>query len=467
MPSPGLDSYKSVEMRTKSILRGMAIVAAIFLMAFSASAQYQRKVDYSDLDDSETTAALKAHVATISAAVMEGRAAGSEGERMTAEYLTKTLKDYGVDIISGEDGDKFGVRQDNGDTLTSRNVIGFIQGSDPKLRDKYIVIGARMDNLGLGSMTVDGRKVDKVYYGANGNASGLAMLLELARKLKTNNLLLRRSVLIVGFGASGKTFAGSWYFLNRSFSEAKDIDAMVNLDMLGTGYSGFYAYTASNTDMNAIVETVSNTLQPIRPELTTQEPYPSDHRSFYAGEVPSVFFTTGKYPEHDTERDTQSIIDFDTMEKELEYIYDFSVAIVNSAKPSFRPSGPVKTTGRAIPYYDCDVPPTFFGHSDPRYFLTKWVYNYVKYPKDAVRDGIQGRVQVSFIISEKGKVQDVKVIKGADYLLDNEAVRVIAASPDWKPAKMDGKNVKSEMTLTVEFKLTDKKGSFGFKRHDN
>ena len=48
-------------------------------------------------------------------------------------------------------------------------------------RDNYIVIGARMDNLGTGVMTVDGEKVDKIYYGANGNASGIGMMLELAR----------------------------------------------------------------------------------------------------------------------------------------------------------------------------------------------------------------------------------------------------------------------------------------------
>lgn len=454
----------------KKTIRFFATFCILFLGMFTSSAQYRPDV-LADLNDSETVRSFKKHVATVSASVMEGRKAGSEGEKMTAEYLTEVLKGYGLDVLTGVAGDVFGLKQDNGDTLTSRNVCAFIHGGDKSLRDRYIVIGARMDNLGTGTMTVDGEKVEKIYYGANGNASGLAMLLELARMLQTNRQLLRRSVLLIGFGASGQTCAGSWYFLNRSFSDAANIDAMINLDMVGLGSKGFYAYTSSNADMNYLVETLSRELQPIKPELTGQEPYPSDHRTFYAKEIPSIFFTTGQYPEHGTERDTQSILDFETMERELEYVYNYSVALINGQKPLFNPSDmPGLTVGGrgAVPYYECDVRPAFLGSPDPRVFLRKWVYTYMKYPKEAVRNGIQGKVLVDFVINEDGKVQDVKVLKGADPLLDEEAVRIISASPDWQPARVRGKKVKSEMSLYVEFRL-EKGGSrrMGFKKHEN
>ena len=388
---------------------------------------------------------------------------------MTAEYLTEVFKEYGLDVLSPDSGDPFGILQDNGDTLTSRNVCAYIQGWDKSLREKYIVIGARMDNLGIGHMTVDGRKVEKIYSGANGNGSGMAMLLELARMLHTNRTMLRRSVLLVGFGASRESFAGSWYFLNRSFSDVSNIEAMINLDMLGTGSDGFYAYTASNADMNAIVQSVSSELHPIRPELTTQEPYPSDHIAFYDKSIPSIFFTTGRYPAHDTERDTQGIIDYEVMERALEYIYSYSVALADGPAPAFKPSESVKLTGGlsgAVPYYDCDVKPSFLGSSDPKVFLEKWVYTYMKYPQEAINQGIQGRVLVDFIIGEDGAIRDVKVLKGADPLLDEEAVRIISSSPKWKPGKVRGAKVSSEMSLYVEFRL-EKKGtkSFGFKKH--
>ena len=64
---------------------------------------------------------------------------------------------------------------------------------------------------------------------------------------------------------------------------------------------------------------------------------------------------------------------------------------------------------------------------------------------------------VDFVIDEKGKVKDVKVLKGVDPLLDAEAVKVISASPDWKPARIQGRKVRSEMSLYVEFKLERKK----------
>lgn len=448
----------------------ISAICAIFIGIIPAEAQFRDGASYADLEDSETVRAFKEHVSTISAAVMEGRKAGSEGERMTAGYVTGIFKKYGVDVLSGKDGDVFGIRQENGDTLTSRNVIAFIQGGDKSLRNKYIVIGARMDNLGTDTMTIDGRTVERTYYGANGNASGLAMMLELARMLQTNSPLLGRSVLFVAFGASRQTFAGSWYFLNRAFSEVADIDAMINLDMVGTGVDGFYAYTSSNADMNEVLKSMAGQLQPILPTLTAQEPFPSDHRAFYGKEIPSIFFTTGHYPEYGTERDTQSIIDYDTMERELEYVYNYSVALINGPKPIFNPSDLSKLTkskgdDTVVPYYDCDYRPSFLGSRDPRVFLEKWVYTYMKYPKEAVKNGIQGRVLVDFVIDEKGKIRDVKVLKGVDPLLDAEAVRIISASPDWKPGWLMGKKVKSRMSLYVEFRL-EKKGSFGLKKHD-
>ena len=440
----------------------IAVLCATLAGTIPASAQFLKGA-YAGLDDSETVSAFKEHVSTISAAIMEGRKAGSEGEKMTAEYLTGVFQDYGVDVLSGRSGDPFGILQADGDTLTSRNVIGFIQGSDKSLRNKYIVIGARMDNLGTMQTMVDGRNVERIFYGANGNASGLAMMLELARMLQTNHLLLRRSVLLIGFGASCQTYAGSWYFLNRAFSDAADIDAMINLDMVGTGGKGFYAYTSSNADMNAIVEALAAELQPIQPELTGQEPYPSDHRAFYNSGIPSILFSTGLYPEYGTDRDTQSILDYETMERELEYVYNYAVSLANGPKPIFNPAEMVKRQSSdegVVPYYDCDVRPTFLGSPDPRVFLQKWVYTYMKYPDEAVRNGIQGRVLVDFVINENGKVQDVKVLKGADPLLDEEAVRIVSGSPDWKPGRLRGQKVKAGISLYVEFRL-EKKGKFG------
>ncbi len=440
-------------------MRRLFLTLLLALSSLWVSAQYRS--DYAGLNDSETVSAFKEHISYLSSSLRQGRAPGSEGEREAAIYVTDLLKSYGVEILSGEEGDPFGIRQETGDTLTSRNVIGFIPGYDKTMRDKYIVIGARMDNLGTMSMTVDGEKRTVVFNGANGNASGVAMLIELARMLNTNAMMLRRSVILAAFGASTTMFAGSWYFLNRSFADVSHIEAMIDLDMLGTASEGFYAYSFSNPDMNIIAQTLENTLQPVLPEITAEQPFVSDQISFYDKEIPSILFTTGRFPEYRTHRDVEGIIEYEAMERELEYIYNYSVSLINGPRPIFNVDSEVRKRGSSgetvIPYYDCDRRPSFLGSNDPRVFLEKWVYQYLRYPQEAVKNGIQGRVLVDFVIDENGKVTNVKVLKGVDELLDAEAVRVISASPAWKPGYVHGKKVKAEISLYVEFRLEKKK----------
>lgn len=453
--------------------RFLIISAVVLLSSFVAGAQFRDGSAYADLYDSENIASMKEHVRYLSSAMMEGRAAGSEGETLAAEYVTEQLKSYGVDVLSPKNGDVFGIKRENGDTLTSRNVMGYVQGYDKELRDHFIVVGARLDNLGSMTMHVNGEPQQKIFYGANGNASGLAVMLELARMVQMNSILFRRSVLFVAFGASNETFAGSWYFAERAFSGIGQVDAMINLDMLGTGYKGFYAYTSSNADMNSILRTLTGELQPILPEITASEPYPSDHRTFYAKDIPSVMFTTGRYPEHNTEKDTEAIISYDIMERELEYIYNFTLALANyNGAISFRPenteTSKVKeaSTDGVVSYYDCDQRPTFLNSADPRQFLEKWVYQYLRYPQEAIRNGIQGRVMVEFIINKDGKVSDAKVVKSVSPELDEEALRVVMASPKWKPGKVKGEKVRVSMSIPVEFRLERKssKPSFGIKK---
>lgn len=443
------------------MMKRFFLSAAVALFAFiPAWAQFRSPLE--DLDDSETVRALKEHVAYLSGVQMEGRKAGSEGEKMAAAYLEEQLKTCGIDVLGV--GNTFGVAV-GGDTLTSRNVMGWLEGWDKEQNQHYIVIGARMDNLGTDTLTVNGEKQVRMYSGANGNASGMALMLELARRLSYSRNLLRRSILFVGFGSSCESFAGSWYFLNRAFAEdAARIDAMVNLDMLGTAENGFWAYTASNGDLNDLVHSLQGELLPVQAALTAQQPYPGDHIVFYDKEIPSVLFTTGRFPEHGTGRDTYSIIDFDGMERELEYIYSYVQRLANGPRPLFRESSAAAQSKAAVGIYaysDVDVKPMFLNSPDPAAFMERWVYQYLKYPKYAQENGIQGRVLVDFVIDEKGEVRDVKIARGVHETLDEEALRVVSASPKWRAGRHRGKKCKVALTIAVEFKLTKAKGKFG------
>lgn len=413
-------------------------------------------------DDSDAVKAMRTHVAEITLSQNEGRAPGSEGESYVASYVRSVFSDKGLDVLSGRDGDVFGIDSGLGDTLVSRNVTAYIPGYDAVLKNRYIVVGARMDNIGTNELTVDGVPTVQVFPGANGNASGLAVLLELAGQAAGNSILFKRSIVFVAFGSSTKSFAGAWHFLHHSFGkDIKNIDAMIDLDMLGCGQKELLAFTAGNEDLNHIIAGLSSSFQPVKPVLIPTEPYPSDHQVFYDAGIPSVLFTTGRYPEHNTVRDTPDILDFDLMEREVEFLYNFLSALSDCPEgtPSFynREEKTADDGDTLLSWADCDIPPAFLGNVNPAYFLEKWVYQYLKYPQACIRDGVQGRVMVEFVIGRDGSVSDVHVARSVDPELDAAAVKVVEASPKWRPARMKGQKVACRMTIPVEFRLKKRK----------
>lgn len=83
----------------------------------------------------------------------------------------------------------------------------------------------------------------------------------------------------------------------------------------------------------------------------------------------------------------------------------------------------------------------------------------LKYPEEAKKNGITGKVFVEFLVDEKGKVRDAKIKQSVNPLLDDEALRVISSMPDWNPGRNDkDKPVKVVMVLPIMFKLDDSKG---------
>ncbi len=88
------------------------------------------------------------------------------------------------------------------------------------------------------------------------------------------------------------------------------------------------------------------------------------------------------------------------------------------------------------------------------HLINKYVSDKLAYPKDAIAEGVEGRVNVTFFIDKEGKVKDAKVVKSLHPSLDKAAIDVIKGMPDWEPAMYSGKPVKSSYTLPISFKLT-------------
>ncbi|MEO6445072.1 MAG: M28 family peptidase [Gemmatimonadaceae bacterium] len=111
--------------------------------------------------------------------------------------------------------------------VTSDNVVGVLRGSDPALRDEYVVVSAHLDHVGFGR-AVSG---DSLYNGAMDNASGTALLMETARRLHESGVPLKRSLLFVAVTAEEKGLLGSRYFANHPTVPASRIVADLNTDM--------------------------------------------------------------------------------------------------------------------------------------------------------------------------------------------------------------------------------------------
>lgn len=114
--------------------------------------------------------------------------------------------------------------------------------------------------------------------------------------------------------------------------------------------------------------------------------------------------------------------------------------------PSFRkPEEPIEII--EDPQIWVEQMPEFNGN------INKYLSEAINYPVLAIEIGLQGKVVCEFVVNKDGTIVDVKVIRGIDRSLDNEAVRVIKSMPAWKPGRMNGRAVRVKFTLPVNFRL--------------
>ena len=415
-------------------------------------------------------ARLSRHVEALCAPGMEGRKAGSDGETRAAEYLYDQLEAIGVTMLTGREGDTFTIVTEDGGRISSRNIVGILEGENPALREQYLVVGAHLDHLGFYTVTVDGQPQQRIYPGACSDASGIAALIETARILKESAEPCGRSVIFVGFGAMEEQFAGSRYFATGGgFSYINEVKLMINLDMLGRGGGSnpFEIYTSvESAHLQPLLgHVLKNESVTSHPTLHNGVVFPSDFLAFKQAEIPSLTLSTGIFREYRTVKDTPDLMLYDLLASQTLY----ASALVRSASHRAVILGSEADTepGHAYALGDCDIPPQFF-RGPVQSFLDKWVYKYLKYPREAVADGIDGFerrtdskggeyyravVSVAFIIEADGNISNVEIERGVSEALDAEALRVVETSPKWTPGQIDGKKVRTKIVIPVEFRL--------------
>jgi len=179
--------------------------------------------------------------------------------------------------------------------ITSPNIIATIEGSDPVLKNEYVVFSAHLDHIGL---TAHGDDEDKINNGALDNASGVSILLETARLLSAMPVKPKRSILFTVVTGEEKGLLGSSYFAKNPTVPVTQMVANVNLDMPLILYP-FADVIAFGSTHSSLATAVENAAKKIDLSLSP-DPMPeqalftrSDHYNFVKAGIPSVFLMTG------------------------------------------------------------------------------------------------------------------------------------------------------------------------------
>ncbi|MFN7987121.1 MAG: M20/M25/M40 family metallo-hydrolase [Thermoanaerobaculia bacterium] len=265
-----------------------------------------------ELPPAFSQARLGAHVAALTAPALEGRGLGTPGEKAAAEYVAAEMKAAGLSP-AGDAGaflQRFRVEKTAAGTPADvANVVGLLPGSDPSLKDRPVVVVAHLDHLGHGWPDVRKEFQGQVHSGADDNASGVAVLLELARAMKDEKAKRPVVFLAVTGEEAGRLGSKRWVAGPSAFEASKTF-AAVNLDtvgrlgagklqVLGTGTAAEWIHAVRGASWVTGVETkaVPETLES------------SDHVSFVEAGIPAVQLFTGPHADYHRPSDTAEKID--------------------------------------------------------------------------------------------------------------------------------------------------------------
>lgn len=288
---------------------------------------------------------MQADVTFLADDKLEGRSTGSEGERKASEYLVKRFKEMGLEA-KGTEGylqtftfkPKTDPHQevkytsaDSTGTVTGHNVIAYLNNH----AEQTVVIGAHYDHLGYGDDGSLYRGDEKaIHNGADDNASGVAMLLDLAGRLKTANT--GNNYLFIAFSGEEMGLLGSNYFAKNPTLSKENLNYMVNMDMVGRlkADSTLAVYgTGTSPMLKQVLEAHNDKFKLIENESGVG---PSDHTSFYLQDIPVLHFFTGQHEDYHKPSDDFDKINYEGMDTISNYIFEVITDLDDNGKLAFR-----------------------------------------------------------------------------------------------------------------------------------
>ncbi len=281
------------------------------------------------------TAILRADIAYLASRELDGRATGSRGNAMAAEFVARRYHSLDLTGAFTESGcapgspcppayfqlfelppsvaNRYGLAG-----VTGVNVAAVIVGSDSLLRHEYVLLGAHYDHIGHWTwVAMDPTQGGVLHPGADDNASGTAALMLLARRLARNPP--RRSILLVNFGAEEVGLVGSRMFAEHPAVPLDSVTAMLNFDMVGR--------LRKSLDIQALegsskLRTILDSIPPepgLKVSRTDHDDGNSDQSAFNFYGVPVAEFFTGMHGDYHRATDTADKINVPGIEQIVDY----------------------------------------------------------------------------------------------------------------------------------------------------
>lgn len=257
-------------------------------------------------------ALLMAHVGRLSDPALEGRAAGSQGAHTAADYVANEMAAIGL-APGGDGGGFFATWHEpggpGGATLELRNVIGVIPGSRSDWSTQSVVLGAHLDHLGRGWPDVRAGDEGKLHPGADDDASGIAVMLEVARTLVAAKP--PRTIVFIAFDGEEWGRKGSKHYVGTpSRWPARQAIGMVALDAVGRlgDRKPLVLAAGSASEWQHIARGIGFTTG-VESQLAMSEVGASDHQSFLEIGVPAIQLFAGAHDDYHRPTDTADKID--------------------------------------------------------------------------------------------------------------------------------------------------------------
>jgi hypothetical protein len=270
---------------------------------------------------------LREWVSYLASDQMRGRRNGSPEMKVAAAWISEKFKEYGLNPVlsSGEYIQDYSFKSRQGSETAERNVIGFIEGSDPKLKNEFIILSAHFDHIGIRK----GNLPDSIANGADDNAAGTATVIGIAKYLKESGIKPGRSILFTLFSGEESGMRGSRYFVANSPMDLKHAYADLNFEMIGhseyLGKNNYYMTGCPLSNLDDLIgefnkKSVFQLIDTI--QMAKNLFYASDNISFsristandQTKGIPSgTFATTTMGPHIHNVTDEVQLFDFDNM----------------------------------------------------------------------------------------------------------------------------------------------------------